>query len=445
MSNPFKAYDIRGIYPEEVDGNFAFLLGQATATFLNASSMVVGRDMRTSSQELYDEVIAGIQSTGCHVFSLGLVSTPQFYFSLFTSTHDGGIMVTASHNPKDYNGFKICGPNADTIFIDAGLPDIERIMASKQVKTATRPGRCQEKNILPAYTKYFANKTTPLSKTYRVLTDTGNGMGSLELDTLENIYPAHISLTKLYNELDGNFPNHESNPIKEELYTTLARQLQEGNYDFGIATDGDADRVTFWLPDGRMVPPDIIIALIGSRLARKGERVGFEVRTSRAVPEILHEHEIIPCRYSSGRPYIKAGMERDGAIFAGERSAHYLYQELHNTDSTLLTILHILHLMDEEQKTLAELALPLMKYPSSGEINLTLERKDAGIAAVKKEFANEAKDILEIDGVTVFGEDYFFNVRKSNTEPLLRFIVEADTPERVKELRLRIERILSRV
>ncbi|MCF7799327.1 phosphomannomutase/phosphoglucomutase [Candidatus Woesearchaeota archaeon] len=445
MSNPFKAYDIRGIYPEELDGNLAFHLGKATATFLNARSMIVGKDARTSSEELYDEVIAGIRSTGCNVIAIDLVTTPQFYFSLFTSTHDGGIIVTASHNPKEYNGFKICGANADTIYVDAGLPDIERIIATKTYKTANKPGQVISKDIKPSYEKYFVKLAKEISSKYNILTDTGNGVGTLELDVLEKAYGKNIILTRLFDQPDGNFPHHESNPIKAEEYKEFSKQLAEGTYDFGIATDGDADRVTFWLPDGTMVPPDIIITLIGLHLAREGERVGFEVRTSRAVPEILEAQGIRTTRYSSGRPYIKVGMQKDGVIFAGERSAHYLYQPLHNTDSSLLTMMHLLHIIDKEKKPLAELVTPLIKYPTTGEINIQHDHKDAAIAAVKKEFLSEATHILEIDGVSVFGEKYFFNVRKSNTEPYLRFIVEGDTQEIVKDIKLRIERVLARV
>ncbi len=407
--------------------------------------MVVARDMRISGDELYEEVIAGIRSTGCTVISLGLITTPQFYFSLFTSTHDGGIIVTASHNPKEYNGFKLCGPNADTIFIDTGLLDIERIIASKAYKTATRPGALIEKNIKPEYEKYFLKLAKPLQTKFNILTDTGNGMGALELDVFEKAYGDKVTLTRLYNEFDGNFPHHESNPIKTEEYKEFSKQLAEGEYDFGIATDGDADRVTFWLPDGTMVPPDIIITFIGLRIAKIDERIGFEVRTSRAVPEILEEKFIKTSRYSSGRPYIKVGMQEDGAIFAGERSAHYFYQTLHNTDSSLLTMMWIIHILDTEKKPLAELVAPLIKYPTTGEINLKHDKPDAGIAAVRREFEKEAKKIIDIDGASIYGEDYFFNVRKSNTEPLLRFIVETDTTERLKEVRLRIERILSRV
>lgn len=445
ISSPFKAYDIRGIYPEEVDETFAFHLGKALATFLNATTLVVGKDMRQSSDALYEEVIAGITSTGCNVFTIGDVTTPQFYYSLFSSTHDGGVMVTASHNPKEYNGFKLCGPNASSIFIDAGLLDIERIMATKQYKISNKEGRVMTKEVKSAYKEFFCKRAKTLQNKYHLLSDTGNGMGSLELDALKEAYSDTVTITRLYNEPDGNFPHHESNPIKEALYTKLAQQLQEGSFDFGIATDGDADRVTFWLPDGTMVPPDAIISLIGMHIAREGERVGFEVRTSRAVPEILEAQGIRTYRYSSGRPYIKAGMEQDNVVFAGERSAHYLYQDLYNSDSSLQTIMWVLHILDKEQKTLKELIKPLIKYPTSGEVNLQHDNKDAGIKAVREIFAHETNKILDIDGVTVYGDDYFFNLRKSNTEPLLRFIVEADTPERVKEIRLRIERVLARV
>lgn len=445
MSNPFKAYDIRGIYPEELDGNLAFNVGGATATFLNAKSMVVGHDMRESSEELYDEVIAGIKSTGCHVIALGELTTPQFYFSLFTSTHDGGIMITASHNPKDYNGFKICGPNANPVYIASGLLEIERIIASKTIKKASKPGHVIHKDIKPSYEHFFCNLAQHLHKTYNIITDTGNGLGTFEFDVLKKAYKKSISLTQLFATPDGTFPHHESNPIKPEQYTELAKKIQEGNYDFGITTDGDADRVGFWLPNGTMIPPDAIIALIGVYLARKGDKVGFEVRTSRAIPELLKEHNIIPKRYPSGRPYIKEHMQQDGAIFAGERSGHYFYQVLHNTDSSLFTMMQVLHIIDTEQKTLAELVAPLIKYPTTGEINYSHENKDKAIEKVREEFASEAEKILTIDGISVYGKNYFFNLRKSNTEPLLRLIVEADTTEKMKAVRLRIERTLARV
>lgn len=439
----FKAYDIRGLYPSQVNEELAYEVGKATATFLNAKDIVVGRDCRISSKPLFDALIKGILETGTNVIDLGLISTPQLYFSLYTSDIDGGIMITASHNSKEYNGFKICSKGAHTIFKDNGFDEIQQIIASKKFKSSKVPGEIVQDDIQALYLQYFSNKGFPLSRKWKLAVDLGNGMGSYDINVLRKIFGPQLELDVLFEEMDGTFPNHQANPIIEKNMTTLKEKLQNKKYDFGIGFDGDADRIAFFLSDGTMVPGDLMIGVLGSRIAKKGEKVGFEVRTSQAVKEILEKKKIIPLLYPSGRSYIIDRMRRDDAIFAGEKSGHYFYKELAYTDSPLMTVINMLKILDNENHNLEEDVQPLIeKYFSSGEINYDVSDPDKALKTVEDFFFSKADKVLKIDGVSVYTEFYFFNIRKSNTESLVRLNIEGNSPQIVEEIKEQIEKLI---
>ena len=446
MEHPFHAYDVRAIYLQDIDEDFAYLLGRATARFLKGKRYVVGRDCRLSSPALSAKLIAGILDEGIAVDNIELCSTPQFYFALYNGTADGGIMVTASHNPKEYNGFKICGANATPIFADNGLENIQEIMKhmQKTAQTDVCNTEAQERqiSITENYIKFFAHQKKFLSKPYTILVDCGNGMGGKEISVLRALYGNNVKITTLYEDMDGTFPNHEANPVKQKNTQALVQQLREGTYDFGCALDGDADRIVFFTSQGEKIESDILTAVLGVFLSDKNEGIAYEVRTSQSAIEYITKHNRKNILCKSGRPYITKGMQENNCVFGGEKSGHHFFQLLHNTDSTLLMMMSVLHMLDATHKTLGELALPVQrKRYSTEEINYTVTDADATIAAIKEAFASEA-DIKEIDGVSVYTQDYFFNIRKSNTEPLVRLNLETANKDVYEPILTKIEQII---
>lgn len=439
----FKAYDIRGLYPKEVNEELAYKVGKATATYLHAKDLVVGRDCRESSKPIFDALIRGISETGTNVIDVGLISTPQLYFTLYTSDIDGGIMITASHNTKEYNGLKICSKGAHTLFKDDGFDEIQEIIRTEKYKTSSVPGEIISDDIQPLYLQFFSQKAFPLSRKFRIAVDVGNGMGGHDVNVLRNIFGPQLELDVLFENMDGSFPNHVANPIIEDNMTALKAKLQNSKYDFGVGFDGDADRVAFFLPDSSMVPGDLMIGVIGSRIAKKGDKVGFEVRSSQAVKAILEKKKIVPLLYPSGRSYIISRMREDDTFFAGEKSGHYFYRELAYTDSPLMTIIDVLKFLDTENHTLEADVEPLTEdYFDSGEINYKVFDPDKALKIVEEFFFPKADKILKIDGVSVYTEFYFFNIRKSNTEPLVRVNIEGNSPQVVEEIKDQIEKLI---
>ncbi|MCA9478035.1 MAG: phosphomannomutase/phosphoglucomutase [Nanoarchaeota archaeon] len=440
--NPFKAYDIRGIYPQQVNEDLAYDVGRAFPMLLEMKTVVVGRDGRLSSDSLFDSLLKGLLESGTNVVDLGQCSTPQFYYALYSSDIDTGVMITASHNPKEYNGFKICKANAVPLFKENGLPKLQSLIEHGQFKVGARKGSYIKKDIQHDYNDFFLKKKGEKKTfSFNILVDTGNGMGTYEMTALKELFKdSHFDI--LFEKVDGHFPNHECNPVIEKHYEVLKKKLHEGKYDFGMAFDGDADRITFFTEQG-LVPPDLITGIIGSNLAKEGEKVGYEVRTSQAIPQLLEKKKIVPCLYPSGHAYIKQHMVQDGAVFAGEKSGHYFYQQLHNTDSSLFTVMQMLHILSSKAKTLSELVKPLQEsFVNSGEINYTVTSPDTVLEKVKQEFSN--LDVKIIDGVSAYGDGFFFNIRKSNTEPLVRVNIEAKTKEKVKKIKEKIEKIIAR-
>lgn len=438
--NPFKAYDIRGVYPQEVHEDLAYDIGRALPLVLKAKTVVIGRDGRLSSDSLFDALLRGLLESGTNVVNIGVCSTPQFYYAIYSSDVDGGVMITASHNPKDFNGFKICEANAKPIFKENKLPQLESFIDHGQFKIGVVKGHHIQKDISQEYTKFFSGLKKETKK-FNVLIDTGNGMGIFEAKTLQKLFP-HCTFDVLFEKIDGRFPNHECNPVIEKEYTVLKRELIQKNYDFSIAFDGDGDRVTFFTQKA-MIPPDLITAIIGKFVANEGEKVGFEVRTSQGVPAYLEKYNIIPCLYPSGHAYIKKYMQEDKAVFAGEKSGHYFYQNLHNTDSSLFTVMNMLALLSSQDQSLQELADEVQgPYVNSGELNYPVPNPDVVIELIKKEY--KEFDVKTIDGVSVYGKDFFFNVRKSNTENLVRINIESIEKQKVQELQTALEQLIAR-
>ena len=437
MSNPettnhdprhaiFKAYDIRGIYGELLDEQLAEAVGAATAQYLQAKSLIVSRDMRQSSGSLAEAVIRGILSTGCDALDAGLLSTDANYFAIAKYGHDGGIQVTASHNPAAYNGFKISREQAIPMGSDSGLARIEEIALSAPPRPAEKRGQLTQKDILADYTEHvfsFAEDLKPL----RVVIDAANGMAGRMLPPLLERLP--ITATRMYFELDGTFPNHEANPLNPENLLDLQQAVCAENADLGVAFDGDADRCILVNDKGQPVACDLLTALLAGALLRTHgpSAVVYDIRSSRVVAEEIRRHGGTPIRERVGHSFMKAALRKHNAVMGGELSGHFYWRDNFFADSGAITMIHVLNLLSREEKPLSELLRPLQRYHATGEVNFDVADKPAVIAKLADAFSDGKQDRL--DGLTVEYDRWWFNVRPSNTEPTLRLNLEADSRE----------------
>ena len=432
----FKAYDIRGLVPSELDTDLARKIGHAFATFLDAKRLVLGQDMRTHSPELADAVSEGMRDAGADVIRLGLASTPMTYYAIGSLDCDGGLCVTASHNPGEYNGMKLCREDAKPISGDTGIQDIERMCAGDYPGATSTTGACgaeEEVNLLADYTKHvagFANIARPI----KVAADCANGMASHTLRGILEHLP-NVKAELMFAELDGTFPNHEANPLKEENLDPLRELVLSTGAEVGVSFDGDADRCCFVDGAGRTVSADLMTALLAPGFAARGPGtpIVYDLRSSWAVKEEIARAGGRPIRDRVGHSFIKATMRENGAVFGGELSGHFYFGDNFTTDSGVIAMVSVLSLLSGTDRPLAELVEGLRRYHATGEINFRVPDKDAAIAQLKSTYADGHQD--ELDGITVeFGELkdelwWWFNVRASNTEPLLRLNLEAATAE----------------
>ncbi len=431
MASIFKAYDIRGIYGETLTDDLAFRIGRAFVTFLGCRKVVVGRDMRPHSSPLFDALTNGLTVQGANVVDLGLCSTPMCYFANGSLEADGGIMITASHNPGEWNGFKLCRARAVPISGATGIADIERIVTENAfAPRPAGPGRITAVNMEAAYAAHvrtFAETGRPL----RVVADFANAMGVVEHRAITDL----VETGPLYDTLDGTFPHHEANPLKTETLDALRARVRAGGADFGIAYDGDADRVGFVDERGEVVPMDMITALIARSMLRKypGAVIYYDLRSSRAVREIIEENGGKPMMSRVGHAFIKQQMRGSDAVFAGELSGHYYFRDNFFAESSALAVLHVANLLRRSSVPLSEMIRPMRRYFQSGEINSTV----ADVSAVMKRLETRYPGgrIARLDGLTIEFDDWWFNVRASNTEPLIRLNVEAATREQMERRR----------
>ncbi|GAA1008692.1 phosphomannomutase/phosphoglucomutase [Acrocarpospora pleiomorpha] len=426
LATIFKAYDVRGVVPGELDEEIAEAVGAAFAEVTGATSLVIAHDMRDSSRPLAAAFARGATARGADVINAGLGSTDLLYYAS-GSLDLPGVMFTASHNPARYNGMKMCRAGAVPIGGDTGLIEIR----DRAAELLGRPlghstGSVTEKNLLAGYTGHLRS-LVDLSgiRPLRVVADAGNGMGGLTVPEVFAGLP--IALSPLYFELDGDFPNHEANPLQPENLRDLQQAVLDQGADLGLAFDGDADRC--WVIDerGESVSPSTITALVAARELAKhpGSTIIHNLITSTGVPEIVREHGGVPVRTRVGHSFIKAEMARTGAVFGGEHSAHYYFRDFWFADSGLLAALHVLAALGEQDRPLSEVLAGYARYASSGEINSTVADQAAAIAQVRAAFqARDGVTFDELDGLTVTGPDWWFNLRASNTEPLLRLNAE---------------------
>ena len=429
MSGIYKAYDIRGIYPEQLNEETAEQIGRAYIEFTGAKKVVVGRDMRPHSKPLFDALAKGMTDQGADVVNLGLCSTPMSYFANGKLGADGSIIITASHNPGEWNGFKLCKAQAVPISGATGIADIEQIVAAKSWKKSDVKGKISTYDIAPEYGAFLA-KHAKLSRKLKVVVDYANAMGSYEIAGIENLF----DIIPLYKELDGTFPNHEANPLKLDTLDVLREKVRETGADFGAGFDGDADRCGFVDNQGEVIPMDLFTALIAQDILSDGPAtILYDLRSSWAVKECIEQNGGKAIMSRVGHAFIKAQMRQYDAVFAGELSGHYYFRENYTAESQGLAFIKLANLICKTGRKVSDLVAPLRKYFASGEINSKVADVPAVLAKIKAKYADG--HMFELDGISVEYGDWWFNVRSSNTEPLLRLIVEAKTKARMEEKR----------
>jgi phosphomannomutase len=427
LASIVKAYDIRGVVPDQLDESLAREFGAAFAALVDATAVVIGHDMRESSGPLSAAFADGVTSQGCDVVAIGLASTDMLYFA---SGHLDlpGAMFTASHNPAKYNGIKLCQAGAAPVGQDTGLAQLREWVENHSYPARdAKPGTVSERDLRDDYAAYLHN-LVDLSdiRPLTVVVDAGNGMGGYTVPTVFKDVP--VTVVPMYFELDGTFPNHEANPIDPANMADLQAKVREADADAGLAFDGDADRCFVVDERGEIVAPSTITALVAVReLARDpGSTIIYNLITSKAVPEIVREHGGTPLRSRVGHSFIKATMAETGAVFGGEHSGHFYFRDFWRADSGMLAALHVLAALGEQQRPLSELLAEYTRYVASGEVNSEVDDQTARTEAVKKAYAGrDGVTTDELDGLTVDGGSWWFNVRPSNTEPLLRLNVEA--------------------
>ncbi|HUI47156.1 MAG TPA: phosphomannomutase/phosphoglucomutase [Acidimicrobiia bacterium] len=423
LDGVFKAYDIRGVYPDDIDEALVRRIGNVFAHFTGAQNLVVGHDMRESSEPLAAAFIEGATLAGADVTDVGLASTDLVYFA--SGRLDApGAMLTASHNPPQYNGVKLCRAGAAPVGEQSGLQQIKEMVASGVISRGESAGKVEHVDMLDAFGEHvrsFVDEST--LKPLRVVADTANGMGGLVVPRVFDGLP--FSLTVLYGDLDGTFPNHPADPIQPENLKDLQRAVLDLNADIGLAFDGDADRVFLVDDKGVPVSGSTTTAIVAAGILDRnpGETVVYNLICSHAVPEIIREHGGTPVRARVGHSFIKQIMAETGAIFGGEHSAHYYFRDNWRADSGSIAALLVLEQLGRAGVPLSELRKPFERYVQSGEINSRVDDPQAVIERVAAHFSAEPQDRL--DGLTVDFGEWWFNLRPSNTEPLLRLNLEA--------------------
>ncbi len=438
----FKAYDIRGIYPEDLNEEAAYKIGAAFAVFIKKTSnkdnpqIVVGRDNRKSSDSLFKELVRGITEQGADVIDIGLSTTPTAYFAVAEFGYDGGINVTASHNPKEYNGFKMFREKAITLSETSGIAEIKEMAMNNNFVKAEKEGKVTEKKVIE---EYVCSNSIPEKFDLRIVVDTANSVSGVLVPQMFK----HGNLIHIFSDLNGDFPNHEPDPSKKENIELLEKKVLEEKADLGIAFDGDGDRVYFVDETGEVVSSDLILALLSSAVLRDfpKSKVLYDIRSSNIIKETVEAlgGQAIPSRI--GHSFIKDMMRKEDILFGAEYSGHY-YLKYEGTyfEAPYFAVFSIMKEMQSTGKKLSQLIAPFRKYFHSGEINFKTEDKEAVTERVKEKYRG-GKDSY-IDGLRIDFDDWWFSLRASNTEPLLRLVVEAKTKELMEQKVEEIKQII---
>ncbi len=436
----FRAYDVRGIYPNQLNEKVAYKIGQALVNFLKAKRIVVGRDMRLSSPQLFEALVKGITSQGADVDDIGLVATEMLYFTAGKYNYDGGAMVTASHNPGNYNGFKLIGNNVQMIGEGTGMSEIKKL-ASQDYSIVSIRGKVKGKDILSDYFDHIFSVVKPQDlKPLKVVADAGNAMAGEFLPLIFEKFPG--KLIPMYFELDGSFPHHLANPLEEENIKDLREKVLKVKADLGVAFDGDADRVTFLDERGQPISGDISLALLAKRFLEeeKGASIVYNLTCSHALPEEIKKLGGVPVCSRTGHTFIKRSMEKHNAVFGGEISGHYYFRKNFYSESGFMALLLMLKILSASDTPLSQLVSDIVRYFRTPEINIEIEDRSTAIKKLEDKYQDGKIDYL--DGLTVEYEDWWFNARPSNTEPLLRVVVETKTKKLMEEKKGEILKII---
>ncbi len=449
----FKAYDIRGIYPDQINEEDAWKIGSATAQFLrslltgydrgqaNAQSLCVGRDMRTHSEALAKAIIKGMNATGANVIDIGMIDTPQMYFAVNHLGTCGGVQVTASHNPAKYNGFKISGIQAKPVGADTGLKDIQHIAMAMPHTKGKGAGAVEKRDLTAEYKNHILKFLRPSKAKLKIAIDASNGMAGKMVPAVFSGLP--VKIIPINFEHKGKF-KHEPNPLVEKNLADVKEAVRENNCHFGFCFDGDADRLMMVDEKGDTVTCDLMTALMVPYFLEKTPKstVVYDLRSSRVVSEEIIKYGGTPRRERVGHAYMKKAMRDSHAVFGGELSGHFYYRDNYCTDSGLITLAHILNIVAAAKTPVSDLIEPLRRYHASGEINFEVEDKQTKMEELARMYCDGQID--QLDGVTVGYKDWWFNCRPSNTEPLLRLNVEAKTKPMLEERLAEIGKLLGK-
>ena len=438
----FKAYDIRGIYNKDFDKKTAYKVGYFLPSLLSTDHVVVGRDVRLSSPEIHEYLLKGITDSGADVYDLGLATTPMVYFATVFLKADASVQITASHNPKEYNGLKISRKDAIPVGGDTGLKDLEKLCNEGEITISEKKGEVKDYSyVRDEYVKYLRGFCPDIAD-LDISIDCSNGMSSLIIkDVLKD-----DSIHYIYDTFDGSFPNHEPNPLDERNCEDIKRETLKNRSDVGIIYDGDADRVMFIDEKGRFIQPDYITAVLGCYYKKKGLSGDslVDVRTSRSTTEYLEAIGFPPTLWKVGHAFAKMKIREIDGVFGGELAGHYYFRrDFFNCDSGILAsllVLSVVKSLKEEGRTLSQLIDSIVKYSNTGEVNFKLEEKDECISRILEHFKSEnPSKILSFDGYRIEFPSWWFSIRKSNTEPYLRIVLEAQSKEemenRLKEIK----------
>jgi phosphomannomutase len=425
----FKSYDVRGIYPAELNDDTAYGIGRCFATLLGAKRIAVGRDMRPSGRSLFDAFARGVCESGADVLDIGLVSTDALYFAVGKYGMDGGAMITASHNPAQYNGMKLTRSQARAISLDTGLSEIrDRLIAGDLPPAAATPGTIESRNVLDDFAEHCLSFVDSAKiKPFKVAIDAGNGMAGETVPYVFKRLPCEV--VPLYFELDGNFPNHPASPIEPENMADVQAAVIRDRCDLGVAFDGDADRMFLVDEKGQLIDGSTVTALVALNTLQKypGATILYNLICSRSVPELIERAGGVPVRSKVGHSIIKGVMRERDAVFGGEHSGHFYFRDNWYADSGMIALLQCLEVFSHAGKPVSEVIAPIDTRFRSGEINSRVSDVSAKLRELEQRYSDAAIDHL--DGVTIAYPDWWMNVRPSNTEPLLRLNVEGDTPD----------------
>jgi len=433
----FKAYDIRGLYEKEFDENIAKKTAQASAQFLNAKRLLVAMDNRASSEPLKKAVLEGILGQGVSVIDIGISTTPMFYWAINKEGTDGGIMITASHNPPEYNGLKISRQKAAPVGEDSGLSDIKKMVLEKNFEEEAVKGIVSEKELIDEYVEFLSRNMQNIN--LKIAADFSCGASSIIVKKLSE--KLHISLTPLCTMEDEM--KHEGNPLKDENVKDLKEKLQDEDFDLGVAFDTDADRIFFFEPNGERLDSGIIASILAENYLAKDKKARFvgSVNISKTFEDTVEENKGAYFKSRVGHVFLKQAMREHNATFGAELSGHFYFKDFYFADSGIFTLVQVLRVLAETKKSISELAEKYKKYQRSGELNFKVKDKEKAILEIKN-FYKEA-EVSEQDGITLKFPNFWLNVRASNTEPLLRVNIEADSNEILEENIKHIKTILS--